>query len=81
MLLTGKQFKILNQKLNSLLHVQADGGKHSISSLEVDLLLKRQENLIYDVIKDVDRNNEKRVKNQSSTFAYDLKEWKAIEKE
>ncbi|CAI9298381.1 unnamed protein product [Lactuca saligna] len=30
MILTGKQFKILNQKLNSLLQIQADGGgKHS----------------------------------------------------
>ncbi|CAI9286231.1 unnamed protein product [Lactuca saligna] len=81
MLLIGKQFKILNQKLNSLLQVQADGGKHSISSLEVDMLLKHQENRLSEAIQDVDRNNETMVKNQSSTFACDLKELKAVAKE
>ncbi|CAI9284237.1 unnamed protein product [Lactuca saligna] len=82
MLLTGKQFKILNRKLNSLLQIQADGGgKNSASSLEVDKLLKRQENCLYDAIQDAERNNEKRVKNQLSTFASNLKELKVVAKE
>ncbi|CAI9282324.1 unnamed protein product [Lactuca saligna] len=73
MLLTGKQFEILNQKLNSLLQIQANGrGKNSISSLEMDILLKRQENRLHDEIQNADRNNEKRVKNQLSTFCSNL---------
>ncbi|CAI9271538.1 unnamed protein product [Lactuca saligna] len=60
-LLTGKQFKILNRKLNSLLQIQADSGnKHSVSSLEVYIMLKRQEHRLHEAILDVDRNNEKR---------------------
>lgn len=51
-----------------------------MSSLEFDLLLKRQENCIDD-IQDVDHNNKKRVKTQLSTFASDLKDLKAIAKE
>ncbi|KAL7601611.1 hypothetical protein Lser_V15G20875 [Lactuca serriola] len=41
MLMSGKHFKILNRKLNSLLQLQADaGGKHSVSGIEVDVMLK-----------------------------------------
>ncbi|CAI9273886.1 unnamed protein product [Lactuca saligna] len=47
MILTGKQFKIMNQKLNLLLQIQPDGGgKHSVSILEVDLLLKKKEDAV-----------------------------------
>lgn len=81
MILIGKQFKILNRKLNSLLQAQEDGDKHFLSSLEVELFLKRQENHLYDVIQDVDRNNEKRVKNLLSTFASDLKDLNDVAKE
>lgn len=63
MILIGKQFKTLNRKLNSLLQIQAGGGAtHSISSLEVDLMLKRQEGHLHDVIQDIDRNNKKVLK-------------------
>ncbi|CAI9290379.1 unnamed protein product [Lactuca saligna] len=47
MLMSGKQFKILNRKLNSLLQFQVDAGdKHSISRIEVDVMLKAQEHCI-----------------------------------
>ncbi|CAI9270122.1 unnamed protein product [Lactuca saligna] len=47
MLITMKQYKILNQKLNSIIHSQADlGGGSSISSLEVDSMLKMCESRI-----------------------------------
>ncbi|CAI9277284.1 unnamed protein product [Lactuca saligna] len=82
MLLTRKQFRILNKKLNSLLQIQDGGGnKHSVSSLEVDIMLKRQENRVHEAIFDINRNNEKQVKAQSSNFAYDLKELKVVAKE
>ncbi|CAI9288903.1 unnamed protein product [Lactuca saligna] len=82
MLLTGKQFKILNRKVNSLLKLQADGGgENYVSSLEVDILLKRQENRLLDAITDADRQNEKRMKAQSMSFTSNLKYLKAIVKE
>ncbi|CAI9276693.1 unnamed protein product [Lactuca saligna] len=75
MILIGKQFKILNQKLNLLLHIQDDGGgKHSVSSLEVDLLLKKQVGRLHEAVSNINRNNEKRVKNQLSTFSDDFNE-------
>ncbi|CAI9299544.1 unnamed protein product [Lactuca saligna] len=81
MLLTRKQFKILNQKLNSLLQIQAGGGnKHSVSSLEVDIILKCQKHRLHEAISDVDRNTEKRVKAQSLNFTYDLIELKVVAK-
>ena len=44
MLMSGKQFKILNHKLNSLLWIQADIGiRNTVSDIEVDVLLKAQE--------------------------------------
>ncbi|CAI9285215.1 unnamed protein product [Lactuca saligna] len=44
MLMSGKQFKILNKKLNSILQSQADAGdQNSVSSIEVDVMLKAQE--------------------------------------
>lgn len=52
-----------------------------MSSLEVDLLLKKQEGRLHEAISDVDSNNEKRVKNQLSTFSMDLKELKVVPKE
>lgn len=41
MLMSGKQFKILNRKLNCLLQIQADGGgKNLISSIDMDVMLE-----------------------------------------
>lgn len=39
--ISGKQFKILNRKPNSLLQLQEDAGnRHSVSGIEVDVMLK-----------------------------------------
>ena len=44
MLMSGKQFKILNRKLNSLLLLQANArGRNIVSGIEVDVMLKDQE--------------------------------------
>lgn len=44
MLMPGKQFKILNHKLNSLLQIQEDTGiQNSVSWIEVDVMRKSQE--------------------------------------
>ena len=77
MFMTMKQFKILNQKLNSIIQSQADlGGGHSVSSLEVDGMLsllegrlttkvsgmlKDSESRLLEKIDHSDQNNELRV--------------------
>lgn len=82
MLMFGKQFKILNRKLNSLLQLQTyAGGRHSISGIEVDVMLKAQELRLRKELELMDRNNENRVKAQSSSFNLELKELKFVEKE
>ncbi|CAI9285485.1 unnamed protein product [Lactuca saligna] len=97
MLMTMKQFKILNTKLNSILQSQADlGGGNSVTSLEMDGLLKMVEGRISSkvlgMIKDsksrlldkidlCDHSNEMRVNAQKSTFEGDLKELKLVAKE
>ncbi|CAI9269136.1 unnamed protein product [Lactuca saligna] len=44
MFMLGKQFKILNYKLNLLLQIQADTwSRNSMSGIEVDIMLKTQE--------------------------------------
>ncbi|CAI9281660.1 unnamed protein product [Lactuca saligna] len=44
MFMSGKQFKILNKNLNSIIQSQAEVGRNnSLSSIEVDVMLKAQE--------------------------------------
>ncbi|CAI9265705.1 unnamed protein product [Lactuca saligna] len=82
MFLTGKEFKILKIKLNSLLPPQVDTWrKHYVSSIEVDMLLKRQEHRCQDTIDNVDRNNEKRVKPRSDLFSSELRNLKDVTNE
>ncbi|CAI9288204.1 unnamed protein product [Lactuca saligna] len=46
MLMTMKQFKIWNSKLNSILQSQADVGNGGVTSMEVDSLMKRIESIL-----------------------------------
>ncbi|CAI9262168.1 unnamed protein product [Lactuca saligna] len=54
------------------------GGHHSISGIEVDVMLKVQELRLRDELEIIDRNNDKRVKDQSSSFDQELR---VVEKE
>ena len=75
MLMSGKKFKILNRKLNSLFQSQADvGSKHSVFGIEVDVMLKAQELQLQHTLDVFDKNNELRVKSQSDTFNHEIKE-------
>ncbi|CAI9298987.1 unnamed protein product [Lactuca saligna] len=56
MLMSGKQFKILNRKLNSLLQSQVDvGSKHSVLGIEVDIMLKAQEHQLQHKLDSLDK--------------------------
>ena len=96
MLMTMKQFKILNSKLNSILQSQADVGSGGVTSLEVDSLIKMMEGrviskasgLIRDsesrVLEKVDQHdvsNENRINSQRSDFVRELKDLKMVTKE
>ncbi|CAI9285519.1 unnamed protein product [Lactuca saligna] len=90
MLMSGKQFKILNKKLNYILQSQADArGMNSVSSIELDVMLKEQEARLFKkvigFIQDFesqirekvdinDKNNELRVKSQSLTFNEEIRD-------
>ncbi|CAI9286970.1 unnamed protein product [Lactuca saligna] len=63
MIMSGKQFKILNRKLNYLLQFQANAvNNHSISGIEVDVMLNAQEHCIQSKIDSVNRDLESRNK-------------------
>lgn len=51
MLMSGKQFKILNKKLDSILQSQTDArGRNSVSSIEVDVMLKAEEDRLFNKV-------------------------------
>ncbi|KAL7607148.1 hypothetical protein Lser_V15G19426 [Lactuca serriola] len=82
MLMTGKQFKILNQKLNAIIQSQVDSGRmSSISAMEVDVMIKGDEKRIMEKVDQSDKNNELRIQAQGSNFSLEVKDLKAVAKE
>ncbi|CAI9261626.1 unnamed protein product [Lactuca saligna] len=61
MLMTMKQFKILNSKLNSILQSQADVGSGGVTSMEVDSLMKVMEGRVISKASGLIRDLESRV--------------------
>ncbi|CAI9291042.1 unnamed protein product [Lactuca saligna] len=79
MLISGKQFQILNRKLNPLLQLQADaGGKHSVSGIEVDVMLKAQEHRLQNKFHQMDKCNDVQIKVESVSFNGALKDLKTV---
>ena len=73
--MSGKQFKVLNRKLNSILQYQADSGsKHSVSRIEVDVMLKAVEHRLQHKIDVNDKNNKLRIKAHNDMYTSSLKE-------
>lgn len=59
MLMSWKQFKILNKKLNFILQSQADaGGSNYVSSIEVDVMLKAQEVRLFNKVSSLIQESE-----------------------
>ena len=66
MLMSSKQFKILNRKLNAILQSQVDyGTKSSESGLEVEKMIKAVEKRIAVKVDDSDKNNELHIQAQA----------------
>ncbi|CAI9261907.1 unnamed protein product [Lactuca saligna] len=96
MLMTMKQFKILNSKLNSILQSQADVGSAAITIKEVDSIMKEMESrmiskasgLIRDsesrILEKTDQNDsstENRINSLRSDFLKEVKDLKTVTKE
>ncbi|CAI9269696.1 unnamed protein product [Lactuca saligna] len=61
MLMTMKQFKILNSKLNSILQSQADAGSDGINIIEVDSIMKEMESRVSSKASGLIRDSESRI--------------------
>lgn len=81
-LISGKQFKILNRKLNSLLQLHADAkSRHNVTGIEVDVILKAQESRLKSIMDHMDKNNELWVIFQFEMFNSEVKDLRTVSKE
>ncbi|CAH1446505.1 unnamed protein product [Lactuca virosa] len=82
LIMSGKQFKILNSKMNSILQFLADtGSKHYVSGVEVDYLLTTQESRLSTLIDDVDKRNDEMVLNHSRSINGEISKLSDVSKE
>lgn len=71
--MSGKEFKILNSKINSLLQVTADtGGKNYVTGAKMDYLLKAQESCVLNLIKGIDKKQAERLDFHFKSFNYEI---------
>lgn len=97
MLMSGKQFKILNKNLNTIIQSQADaGGSRLMSSMELDVILKTfearlfnkfsvflqaSENRVIEKVDQKDKNTELLIKAQSTNFVGEVQDFKRVVQE
>lgn len=80
--MSGKQFKIHNHKLNLLLQIQADtGGRNSVCGVEVDIILKSQENHLKIVMEQIEKQLVEILKHHVQNFQYEVTKLSDIAKE
>ncbi|CAH1418284.1 unnamed protein product [Lactuca virosa] len=74
-IMSGKQFKILNSKMNSILQFLNDSvGKSFVSGFEVKYMLKSQESCIRTLLEDVDKHIDEMLATHFLSFDYELME-------
>ncbi|CAH1412920.1 unnamed protein product [Lactuca virosa] len=67
MIMLGKQFKILNNKLNSLLLIQAHtGGRNVIFGVEIEYMLKSQENRLRSLVENIEKQQVERLEDHAN---------------
>ncbi|CAI9299054.1 unnamed protein product [Lactuca saligna] len=82
MLMSGKQFKILNQKLNFLRYIKANTrSRNTVSGIEVDVLLRSQEHRLKVVIEQIESKYEERVKHHVENFQSEFKQLREVAEE
>lgn len=73
MLIPGKQFKILNSKIKTLLQVVADtGGEHYVSGVEVQYMMKPQESHVRDLMEGIEKKLAEVVDFHSKSYDYEV---------
>lgn len=73
MIMLGKQVKILNSKLNSLLQIQVDtGGRNFEIEVNMEYLLKSQENRFRSLEESIEQKQFERLALYSKSFEYDI---------
>ncbi|CAI9298061.1 unnamed protein product [Lactuca saligna] len=82
LLMSGKQLKILNSKMNYILQFLVDiGCMNSVSIVEVKYLLKSQESRPKIFIENVDKRHEERMATQSINFDHEISKLFHVAKE
>lgn len=82
LLMSGKQLKILNRKLNSLLQIQVDTrSPNTVFGIKIDVLLKYQEHRLKAQMEHIETKHEECLKLCVENFQYEVKELHKVAKE
>ena len=82
MLMSGKQFMIVNHKLNSFLQIQAyTGARNFVTGVEVDIMLNSQENWLKLCMEKIEQQHDERLKHHARTFEYEVTKLRDVAKE
>ncbi|CAH1421301.1 unnamed protein product [Lactuca virosa] len=74
--------KILNNKINSLLQIQADnGGRKFVTGVEMEYLLKSRENCFRSLVESLEQKQVERLVVHSKSFDYEIQKLCDVAKE
>ncbi|CAI9298233.1 unnamed protein product [Lactuca saligna] len=78
----GKQFKILNNKLNSLLQIQADNrGRNFVFGFEMEYMLKSRDNRLRILLENIEKQQVERPEVHANRFDYEIQKLSDVAKE
>ncbi|CAI9268460.1 unnamed protein product [Lactuca saligna] len=79
--MSGKQFKLLNSTINYLLQIQEDTwGRHFVNGIEMEYLLKNQENCFRSLVEIIKRKQAEKLAVHSKSFDYEIQKLRDIAK-
>lgn len=82
MIMSGKQFNILNNKLDSLLQIQEDiGVQNIVYGFEMEYMLNSQENRFRSLVENIKKKLVERLKVHDNSFEYEIKKLRDVAKE
>ncbi|CAH1449341.1 unnamed protein product [Lactuca virosa] len=82
LIMSGKQLRIINSKINSLLQITVDTrGKNYVTGVEMDYLLKSQESRLRNLIEVVEPKQEERLVTHSKSFYYEIQKLRDVAQE
>lgn len=82
MIMSGNQFKIINNKINYLLQLQANTrGRNFVTGVEMEYLFKSQENRLQSLVKISDQKQVERLVVHSKSFNYKIQKLRDVANE